>query len=109
MPEYRLEICIDQFEVKQISSESVVFYKIELFSYISEHKWIIMKRFKDIHEYYLFLKNFYFNLPHFPKKSLIKMTNFEELNNRKKALDSFFKVVFYQNKAYSKKRRYYFQ
>jgi len=70
----------------------VIFYKIELYSEITEKEWILVYRFNEINELFLILSQYFFKVPSFPSKSFGKVSNINELNKRKELLDKFFNV-----------------
>lgn len=85
---------VTSYEVKSLGKDEVIFYKIELFSYLTEKEWTVTHRYSSFHDLYSFYKTYFFNVPNFPNKSLGKVSNFTELNKRRDQLNDFISVIF---------------
>ena len=70
----------------------IIYFKIDLHSLISDKSWTVFRRFSEFHDLYLILVKYFISVPKFPNKTLTKVKNFQEINNRKEELDSFLKV-----------------
>jgi hypothetical protein len=70
----------------------VIYFKIELYSHLTDKEWKIAHRYNDFYELYLVLTKYFFKVPPFPNKTLGKLTNNAELNKRKEVLNNFLKV-----------------
>ncbi len=89
-----IKATVTSFEVRSIGKEEVVFYKIDLFSYITEKEWSVTHRYSEFHDLYAFYKSFFSNVPDFPSKSIGKVSNFSELNKRRDQLNQFIIVKY---------------
>jgi hypothetical protein len=78
--------------MKTIDREDVIFYKIELFSHLTDKEWTVMRRYNDFWELNLILEKYFVRIPAFPGKSLTKVKDLNELNKRKTFLDNYLKV-----------------
>ena len=71
--------------------ENLVYYLIKVC--VFGLKWELKKRYREFRALYDFLLQNHLSLPHFPPKTVIPMTNDQDLGLRKSELDSFMKVV----------------
>ena len=86
-----LEIKITEFFEKYIDSKTVTFYKIEVYDNYSKEKWELDKRYSEIDFLHKTLSKLYPNIPPMPGKTLFKIKNRDQLENRKKQLELFLK------------------
>jgi hypothetical protein len=91
--EFQLYVSINSYESKTINREEIIFYKIELYSYLTETEWTVNHRYSDFYELYLILSKYFFKVPNIPSKSLGKLSNVNELNKRKESLNVFVRVI----------------
>ena len=84
-----LEITIHEFFEKYIDGKIVTFYKIEVYDNYSKEKWLLEKRYSEIDILHKTLSKLYPNIPPMPGKTLFKIKNREQLENRKKQLEFF--------------------
>ena len=76
-----------------VNKENVIYYKVDLYSYLTNNEWQVFRRYNDFYELYLVLEKFFIKIPKFPGKSLTKVKNIDELNKRKENLNEFLNVV----------------
>ena len=84
-----LEITIHEFFEKYIDGKIVTFYKIEVYDNYSREKWLLEKRYSEIDILHKTLSKLYPNIPPMPGKTLFKIKNRDQLENRKKQLEFF--------------------
>ena len=80
------------FEAKTINKEEVIFYKIDLYSYLTEKEWTVVHRYSDFSELFSVFQTYFYRVPSLPGKSLGKVSNLTEINHRKEMLDNFLNV-----------------
>ena len=85
-----LEITITEFFEKYIESKTVTFYKLEIYDNYSKERWNLDKRYSEIDLLHKTLSKLYPNIPPMPGKTLFKIKNRDQLENRKKQLEFFF-------------------
>ena len=86
-----LEIKINEFFEKYIDGKLVTFYKLEIYDNYSKEKWQLEKRYSEIDLLHKTLSKLYPNIPPMPGKTLFKIKNKDDLENRKKKLEFFLK------------------
>ena len=84
-----IEITITEFFEKYIDSKTVTFYKLEIYDNYSKEKWNLDKRYSEIDALHKTLSKLYPNIPPMPGKTLFKIKNRDQLENRKKQLEFF--------------------
>ena len=84
-----LEITITEFFEKYIESKTVTFYKLEIYDNYSKERWYLDKRYSEIDLLHKTLAKLYPNIPPMPGKTLFKIKNRDQLENRKKQLEFF--------------------
>ena len=84
-----IEISINQFFEKYIESKTVTFYKLEIYDNYSKERWELDKRYSEIDYLHKTLTKLYPNIPPMPGKTLFKIKNRDQLENRKKQLEFF--------------------
>ena len=84
-----IEISINQFFEKYIESKTVTFYKLEIYDNYSKERWELDKRYSEIDYLHKTLTKLYPNIPPMPSKTLFKIKNRDQLENRKKQLEFF--------------------
>ncbi len=83
---------INSYESKTIGKEDIIFYNIDMHSFLTDRDWIVPHRYNDFYELYLVLSAHFIDVPCIPNRSLGKVTNISELNKRKESLTNFLKV-----------------
>ena len=86
-----LQISIPEFFEKYIDGKTVTFYKIEVYDIYSKENWILEKRYSEIDILHKTLSKLYPNIPPMPGKTLFKVKDRDQLENRKKKLETFLK------------------
>ena len=86
-----LEIKINEFFEKYVDGKTVTFYKIEVYDIYSKENWILEKRYSEIDILHKTLSKLYPNIPPMPGKTLFKVKDRDQLENRKKKLETFLK------------------
>ena len=84
-----IEITINQFFEKYIENKTVTFYKLEIYDNYSKERWELEKRYSEIDNLHKILTKLYPNIPPMPGKTLFKIKNRDQLENRKKQLEFF--------------------
>ena len=84
-----LEIKITEFFEKYIESKTVTFYKLEIYDNYSKERWNLDKRYSEIDLLHKTLSKLYPNIPPMPGKTLFKIKNQAQLENRKNQLEFF--------------------
>ncbi len=84
---------VDGFETKTINKEDVIFYKISLYSYLTEKEWNIVHRYNEFYDLFYLFQSYFYKLPNLPGKSLGKVSNLTELNRRKDMLNDFLNEI----------------
>ena len=84
-----IEITINQFFEKYIENKTVTFYKLEIYDNYSKERWDLDKRYSEIDNLHKILTKLYPNIPPMPGKTLFKIKNRDQLENRKKQLEFF--------------------
>jgi hypothetical protein len=88
-------VSVDGFEAKTINKEEVIFYKISLYSYLTEKEWSVVHRYNEFYDLYYIFQSYFYKVPSLPGKSLGKVSNLTELNRRKDMLNEFLNVIKY--------------
>ena len=86
-----IEISINEFGEKYIDGKTVTFYKIEIYDNYSKESWILEKRYSEIDLLHKTLVKLYPNIPPMPGKTLFKIKDRDQLEKRKKQLETFLK------------------
>ena len=86
-----LEIKITEFFEKYVDGKTVTFYKIEIYDNYSKESWILEKRYSEIDILHKSLSKLYPNIPPMPGKTLFKIKDRDQLEKRKKQLETFLK------------------
>jgi WD40 repeat protein len=86
-----IEISINEFGEKYIDGKTVTFYKIEIYDNYSKESWFLEKRYSEIDLLHKTLSKLYPNIPPMPGKTLFKIKDREQLEKRKKQLETFLK------------------
>jgi WD40 repeat protein len=86
-----LQISIPEFFEKYVDGKTVTFYKIEVYDIYSKENWILEKRYSEIDILHKTLSKLYPNIPPMPGKTLFKVKDRDQLENRKKKLETFLK------------------
>ena len=84
-----IEISINEFGEKYIDGKTVTFYKIEVYDNYSKENWILEKRYSEIDLLHKTLVKLYPNIPPMPGKTLFKVKDRDQLEKRKKQLETF--------------------
>ena len=84
-----LEIKITEFFEKYVDGKTVTFYKIEVYDNYSKETWILEKRYSEIDLLHKTLAKLYPNIPPMPGKTLFKIKDRDQLEKRKKQLETF--------------------
>ena len=86
-----LEIKILEFFEKYVDGKTVTFYKIEVYDNISKDTWYLEKRYSEIDLLHKTINKLYPNIPPMPGKTLFKIKDRDQLEKRKKQLETFLK------------------
>ena len=86
-----IEITINDFGEKYIDGKTVTFYKLEIYDNYSKENWILEKRYSEIDHLHKTLSKLYPNIPPMPGKTLFKVKDRDQLEKRKKQLETFLK------------------
>ena len=86
-----IEIKINEFGEKYIDGKTVTFYKIEVYDNYSKESWFLDKRYSEIDLLHKTLTKLYPNIPPMPGKTLFKIKDRDQLERRKKQLETFLK------------------
>ena len=86
-----LQITITEFFEKYVEGKTVTFYKIEVYDNYSKDSWILEKRYSEIDTLHKTLSKLYPNIPPMPGKTLFKIKDRDQLEKRKKQLETFLK------------------
>ena len=86
-----IEISINEFGEKYIDGKTVTFYKIEIYDNYSRENWVLEKRYSEIDLLHKTLSKLYPNIPPMPGKTLFKIKDRDQLEKRKKQLETFLK------------------
>ena len=86
-----LEIKINEFFEKYVDGKTVTFYKIEIFDNFSKETWYLEKRYSEIDLLHKTISKLYPNIPPMPGKTLFKIKDRDQLEKRKKQLETFLK------------------
>ena len=84
-----IEVTINDFGEKYIDGKTVTFYKIEIYDNYSKEKWVLEKRYSEIDLLHKSLSKLYPNIPPMPGKTLFKIKDRDQLEKRKKQLETF--------------------
>ena len=84
-----IEVTINDFGEKYIDGKTVTFYKIEIYDNYSKEKWVLEKRYSEIDLLHKNLSKLYPNIPPMPGKTLFKIKDRDQLEKRKKQLETF--------------------
>ena len=84
-----IEITIKEFFEKYIENKTATFYKIEIYDNYSKERWELEKRYSEIDNLHKILTKLYPNIPPMPGKTLFKIKNRDQLENRKRQLEFF--------------------
>ena len=86
-----LQISITEFFEKYVDGKTVTFYKVEIYDNYSKDSWILEKRYSEIDALHKTLSKLYPNIPPMPGKTLFKIKDRDQLERRKKQLETFLK------------------
>jgi len=86
-----IEVTINEFGEKYIDGKTVTFYKIEIYDNYSKEKWTMEKRYSEIDALHKSLSKLYPSIPPMPGKTLFKIKDKDQLEKRKKQLETFLK------------------
>jgi hypothetical protein len=86
-----LQLSITEFFEKYVEGKTVTFYKIEVYDNYSKDSWILEKRYSEIDTLHKTLSKLYPNIPPMPGKTLFKIKDRDQLEKRKKQLETFLK------------------
>ena len=86
-----IEININEFGERYIDGKTVTFYKIEIYDNYSKESWILEKRYSEIDLLHKNISKLYPNIPPMPGKTLFKIKDRDQLEKRKKQLETFLK------------------
>jgi len=86
-----IEVKINEFGEKYIDGKTVTFYKIEIYDNYSKESWFLDKRYSEIDLLHKTLSKLYPNIPPMPGKTLFKIKDRDQLEKRKKQLETFLK------------------
>jgi WD40 repeat protein len=84
-----LEIKINEFFEKYVEGKTVTFYKIEIYDNFSKETWYLDKRYSEIDSLHKTISKLYPNIPPMPGKTLFKIKDRDQLEKRKKQLETF--------------------
>ena len=84
-----LEIKINEFFEKYVEGKTVTFYKIEVYDNYSKETWVLEKRYSEIDFLHKTISKLYPNIPPMPGKTLFKVKDRDQLEKRKKQLETF--------------------
>ena len=84
-----LEIKIHEFFEKYVEGKTVTFYKIEVYDNFSKETWYLEKRYSEIDFLHKTISKLYPNIPPMPGKTLFKIKDRDQLEKRKKQLETF--------------------
>ena len=84
-----LEIKIHEFFEKYVDGKTVTFYKIEVYDNFSKETWYLEKRYSEIDFLHKTISKLYPNIPSMPGKTLFKIKDRDQLEKRKKQLETF--------------------
>ena len=83
-----IEISINEFGEKYIDGKTVTFYKIEIYDNYSKESWFLEKRYSELDLLHKTLSKLYPNIPPMPGKTLFKIKDRDQLEKRKKQLET---------------------
>ena len=86
-----IEISISEFFEKYVDGKIVTFYKVEIYDNYSKENWILEKRYSEIDALHKTISKLYPNIPPMPGKTLFKIKDKDQLEKRKKQLETFLK------------------
>ena len=86
-----IEVKINEFGEKYIDGKTVTFYKIEIYDNYSKESWFLEKRYSELDLLHKTLSKLYPNIPPMPGKTLFKIKDRDQLEKRKKQLETFLK------------------
>ena len=87
-----LEITIPEFNEKYINGKTVTFYLINITDNYSKEKWTLEKRYSEIDNLYKSLIKILPNIPSIPGKTLFKISDYNQLQQRRIQLENFLKT-----------------
>ena len=82
-------IDIPSFKKKVQNSDLVVFYDVNVYDNYSHKKWTLSKRYSNFYNLYQELILLVADVPNLPGKTILKVTDLEEINQRRIHLESF--------------------
>ena len=86
-----LQVSISEFFEKYVDGKTVTFYKVEVYDIYSKENWVLEKRYSEIDLLHKTLSKLYPNIPPMPGKTLFKIKDRDQLEKRKKQLETFLK------------------
>lgn len=85
-----LQLCIKEWK-KSAMDQSVIIYVIEITK--REEKWSVEKRYSEFDELNKTLKKTYANIPSMPGKSFFKISEPDQIEERRKGLEVYLKLL----------------
>ena len=82
-------IDIPSFTKKIVHSNHVIFYEVNVYDNYSHKKWTLKKRYSNFYSLYQELITIIPDVPILPGKTLLKVTDKDEINQRRISLESF--------------------
>ncbi|MCQ2816931.1 MAG: hypothetical protein MJ252_06675 [archaeon] len=80
---------IPEFNEKYVDNKVVTFYTIDVTNNINKKKWSIEKRYNDFEKLFKDLEKSFNDIPSIPKKTMFKISSYDELLKRRAVLQSF--------------------
>lgn len=84
-----LKVSISSFHEKYIEAKTVTFFKIDLTNVISDHQWVLEKRYSDFEEMNDIITQINPIVPSIPGLTLFKVTSFEQLTKQRLKLEQY--------------------
>jgi hypothetical protein len=88
-----LTASIPSFEEKHIEGKNVVIYQVQIGFQKNQRSWVINKRYSDFDALDKSIKEVYANLPSLPAKTLFKISDKKQIEDRKVILNSYLKEI----------------
>ena len=88
-----LTASIQSFVENHIDGKNVVFYKVEIGFQKNQRTWSMEKRYSDFDTLDKAIKDVYANLPSLPAKTLFKISDKKQIEDRKVILNTYLKEI----------------
>ena len=90
---YGLAVNINNYETKMSGIEESVFYKIDLYSKLSNKSWSVSHKYMDFFELNLIFEKYYVSPPYFISGSVVGTEGISDIMHRKTLLNQYIKDI----------------